>query len=407
MRAWMLAVVCLAACGCRTDPDIVLLERENRLLEDRIYELEDLVDKYQSGLESCRRQQAPGAATDGATGRAAATIGTGQVTGPALSLPEPKPAIPPEPPIPQAPVVEIPVPGVPSAVERPIPPAPAKARVSDVPAPAVTLPPPPVAKPRQAPHGRRNPNAPVPPEPPSRPQPPPPSARSGSASSTAIRPVGSRGATLAWVDNRQVHHVTLGRLATSGFPAEGRAGHQGIALLVEPRDAQGRLLRAAAPLSIVVLDKELSGPGARVGRWDFPSEQAASLWRRTPTGDGLYVELPWPDAPPAHGQLKVFVRFTTDDGRRLEAERDVEVQLAGSAPSGWSARVGRPAPDPAGSCAPLWEPPQPAPEPVSPPGEAAPLAREPAAAPVALPVQAPVAPAETALQRPVWSPHRR
>ena len=49
-------VACLAFAGCRTDPAITALERENRYLEDEIYELQDVLDRTQAALDGCRRE---------------------------------------------------------------------------------------------------------------------------------------------------------------------------------------------------------------------------------------------------------------------------------------------------------------------------------------------------------------
>jgi hypothetical protein len=62
MRAWSLAVagcVCLALAGCRTDPEIARLERDNRLKEDEIYRLRWRIEDLQEAMQSC---PAPGAA---------------------------------------------------------------------------------------------------------------------------------------------------------------------------------------------------------------------------------------------------------------------------------------------------------------------------------------------------------
>jgi hypothetical protein len=45
----------VAFLGCRTDPAITALERENRDLEDEIYALQDLLDRTQDELDACRR----------------------------------------------------------------------------------------------------------------------------------------------------------------------------------------------------------------------------------------------------------------------------------------------------------------------------------------------------------------
>lgn len=50
-----IVLVVLAFLGCRTDPAITALERENRDLEDEIYALQDLLDRTQDELDACRR----------------------------------------------------------------------------------------------------------------------------------------------------------------------------------------------------------------------------------------------------------------------------------------------------------------------------------------------------------------
>ena len=47
---------------------------------------------------------------------------------------------------------------------------------------------------------------------------------------------------------------------------------------------------------------------------------------RTGSQQGIHLRLPWVSTP-AHDRLKVFVRYTTRDGRKLQAERLIGVAL--------------------------------------------------------------------------------
>jgi hypothetical protein len=38
----------------------------------------------------------------------------------------------------------------------------------------------------------------------------------------------------------------------------------------------------------------------------------------------------WPTQPPAHGQLLLYVRYTTDDGRMLQTDTDLRVEIPGN-----------------------------------------------------------------------------
>lgn len=88
MRALSLAFLCLVAAGCRVDPNIVLLERENRELEDRIYQLEDALARTQGGLESCQATSA----SPPSVVRPRETPPPREAAGPALVVPQEQPS---------------------------------------------------------------------------------------------------------------------------------------------------------------------------------------------------------------------------------------------------------------------------------------------------------------------------
>jgi hypothetical protein len=134
-----------------------------------------------------------------------------------------------------------------------------------------------------------------------------------------------------------VDRVTLNRALTGGYDRDARSGDAGVAVLVEPRDVQGRLVPAAGPISVVLLDRGLSGNAARVARWDFTAEQTATLYRKTPYGEGFFLEMPWSGNPPAHSHLHLFVRYSTKDGRNVEASREVDVAVPAGKGRNWLA----------------------------------------------------------------------
>jgi hypothetical protein len=137
-------------------------------------------------------------------------------------------------------------------------------------------------------------------------------------------------------DNRRVDRITLNRVLTGGYERDARFGDAGVTVLVEPRDAQGQLAPAAGPISVVILDRAKSGDAARVARWDFTAEQTASLYRKTPYGEGIYLEMPWAGNPPTRSHLHMFVRYMTKDGRSVEASREVDVALPSQRQQAWT-----------------------------------------------------------------------
>ncbi|MHC4400462.1 MAG: hypothetical protein ACYTG0_12365, partial [Planctomycetota bacterium] len=224
------------------------------------------------------------------------------------------------------------------------------------------------------------------------------------------------------VDNTRVAFITLNERLTAGLNSDRRRGHEGIVAVIEPRDEQGRLVDAVAGVSVVVLDPALPGEAARVGRWDFTAADTAEWYRNSPPSRGLRLEMPWPDVPPVHGQLHLFVRYKTDDGRHLEAQQPIEIDVpamaAGQSPEMTSADQGtaplwRPkttddAPEP-----PLLEAPRLASQPLrgtSPPPAHTPRGRSETAVgrpePVREPGQIPRPSTSPARRRPSWSPDR-
>jgi|GEM_PF-562788 len=128
-----------------------------------------------------------------------------------------------------------------------------------------------------------------------------------------------------------IEAVTLHR-RTGGWNVDGKPGDEGITVIVEPRNARGQLVPAAGPVSIALIDPAIPGDGGRYARLDFTAEDAQAMQRSSNvSGNGeMQIEVPWPDAPPAHAKLRIFVRLTTADGRRMQVDREVTVDLRGT-----------------------------------------------------------------------------
>jgi hypothetical protein len=122
-----------------------------------------------------------------------------------------------------------------------------------------------------------------------------------------------------------ITQITLNRKLTGGHNVDGHPGDEGVMVVVEPLNAAGDLVEVPGPVAIVVLDPAIDGDAARIARWDFTSQEAASHIKRTPLGDGLHFDLRWPHSPPVHRVLNLYVRYTTADGRRLQVEKQIEV----------------------------------------------------------------------------------
>lgn len=344
MKSWQVAVALasLAAAGCRSDPNIALLERELRLQEDEIYRLRECIKDYQAALGARRKQTT--------TPSWAETADDGSGGLPKLFQPR----------------------GLPTPAEEtgslPREAAPGDGR--DV------APPSPYGRPNGPGEGQRSPG-------PAGSEGPAPDGSEHQGGGPAPKaPTTDRLEAGVPADSQEVTQLVLHRGLTGGYDADGRPGDEGIVVVIEPRDAQGRWLQAPADVSVVALDPALDGEAARVARWDFTADETAARFHPTGLGRGLRLQMPWPADPPVHGRLYLFVRYTTGDGRRLQVEGPIRIT---------------PPARPAGD----WVPVQPAGAPGGAGGPAATvrIPSSPSPAPAA-------APAKPKLERPVWSPDR-
>ncbi len=301
MRTWKFLVAGLllaTVAGCRTDPNILLLERELRLHEDEIYRL-------RAQLEDCHEVMQAGAVP---------AIVVGESSGvPGSAPPRVRRSVPSDTrgsEAPNLPSLQNVTPDMSGAVlgEK----VPSTLKHGAVPK---------KSDPSPVPHESSPTNQPREEEPDEAPR---------ASQTNAILPAGATG-------SRRVARLALSRLLCGGYDNDGRPGDEGITLRLQPRDAQGRLVEAPGDVAVVVLDSALRGESARVARWDFTAAQTATRFRGSGTTRGIQLKAPWPAAAPSHGRLHLFVRYTTADGRRFEVDQPIRVAVSGERLPRWVA----------------------------------------------------------------------
>ncbi len=304
MKRWQFAVVglvLLAATGCRTDPYVALRERQLRLQEDEIYRLRETIRELRE-CGQCEDRPVRPPRSSGADRDEESSRGKTNGAGP-LNIEMPSQASP----------------DVPDSLKTP--------------------------------GGSRPPNAPD-----GRDLSQPPSKSSGPAldgpslertpGEVSSRPRGVTMASRAAAaepftpsgNSRQVASIVLNHALTGGINSDGRSGDQGLLVVVEPRDRAGRSIDAPAEMSIVALDPALrdeDGMATCVARWDFSAAETAAMFRRTGAAREIHLTTAWPGEPPVHSKLRLFVRYVTADGRKLEANQAIEVALAGEKTTRW------------------------------------------------------------------------
>jgi hypothetical protein len=165
---------------------------------------------------------------------------------------------------------------------------------------------------------------------PESPPPPPPTKRPDNGSTPQARRGSARPASVNSEPAGPIERLAINRLMTGGHSFSGKAGDDGMLIVVSPRDGSERATQAPGDISIVVIDPELPESAARVARWDFSAPEAAAHYHQGPLVDAFHFELLWPKRPPEHSELKLFVRLTTADGRQFEDSQSIHVRLPGS-----------------------------------------------------------------------------
>jgi hypothetical protein len=141
--------------------------------------------------------------------------------------------------------------------------------------------------------------------------------------------------------NKKVTHLFLNPTQTGCADFDGQPGDDGLRIVLEPRNSDNDFVPEAGPLSIVLLDPEREGEAARIARWDFDQSNSRQLLASSGDKRGIQLEVPWPAAAPSASKLKLFVRYETDDGRKLVADRDIYLNAQAQATSRWTPRTSR------------------------------------------------------------------
>lgn len=277
------------ACGCRANISHELLERELLAQENQIYQLEDMVDECGARLDSCHRENEALLAELGRSRTGRGGVDQGETTIKRKTTVERSTT-----------TEELSPPVVEPGVEGPALP---------YDGPPLISPPDP-----HVPEGEHMAKT----------------VSTGAKSGLARR---DKSPAAAGPLDEVVRQITLNRKLTGGHNVDGQSGDEGVMVVVEPLNAGGDLVEVPGQISIVVLDPAVEGEAARVARWDFDSLEAAEHLKRTPLGDGLHFDLRWPHSPPTHRVLNLYVRYTTADGRRLQVEKQIEVDPPGGADS--------------------------------------------------------------------------
>ena len=132
-------------------------------------------------------------------------------------------------------------------------------------------------------------------------------------------------------DPKRVTKILLNPRLTGGYDFDGRPGHEGVMVVIEPQNAQGQYVSVPGELLIEVTDPRKQGMAAQVGKWRFDALESAAYFKESLMGRGAHLKLPWPGEPPIHQRLRLTVVYDTIEGRKLRAEKTITVKTGSHA----------------------------------------------------------------------------
>ena len=126
--------------------------------------------------------------------------------------------------------------------------------------------------------------------------------------------------------NPTVTEVVIDPLASHAENVDRLPGDDGLVLLVQPRSSNGDVIPAAGEMTVSIIDPKQYGHRQRIGLWKFTPDETSLFIADGRSGDqGIVLRLPWEKSTPKNNRLRAFVRFITEDGRRLETSTDFEI----------------------------------------------------------------------------------
>ena len=307
----------LCGSGCRTDLSHQLLERELRMQEDQIYQLQDELQ------DACARLDRTAGENRSLRRQLGFTDGDAVAPAPAATPPGRRPAPTPAEPLMVPPAISIPggpaprapaAPTIPETIAPPkldgVPPLPVEPKFSGAdagspePGPGLVTPAANAAEARPMPApATAGPTAPV--------------RRLSYEESLAVAGT--------------ITHVVVNAARTECFDTDGDGVSDGLTIVIEPRDDQERLVTAGGDVAISVHD--LGGTAAAVARWNIPAQQALAHFRRTSRHRGLCFVLRWPGQPPAGDHVRVHVSLAAPQGAPFETDCTVPLTIGSNPPA--------------------------------------------------------------------------
>ncbi|WP_166823783.1 hypothetical protein [Thalassoroseus pseudoceratinae] len=131
----------------------------------------------------------------------------------------------------------------------------------------------------------------------------------------------------------RMSELGISKLFTGGLDRDDQPGDEAFAVLLNPLDDDGEVIKLPGQVDMVLLDFASNEDGEPIGRWSFSTEETREHWHAG-LSQGFLFRLPWQQRP-AGSKLIVHARMTTPDGRDFLASHPFQITPpSGAVPPG-------------------------------------------------------------------------
>lgn len=131
-------------------------------------------------------------------------------------------------------------------------------------------------------------------------------------------------------DLKNVFHPQTLRITklSGGYENDGQPGDDGVAVYLQPIDADGDVLKVAGDIRIQLYDLAADVQNNLIGEYLIPVDQIGKLWHGKLMTHHFSIKCPWPGAAPKHPEITIratFVDYLTE--RVVSAQSTCQVKL--------------------------------------------------------------------------------
>ena len=136
----------------------------------------------------------------------------------------------------------------------------------------------------------------------------------------------------------KIAKLKINRAFSRGFTDRDRNETSGVAIVIEGFDERGNSVPVESAIDIAILDPERDPTEARLGRWNFTTEQTLNAQGANQSSPGVRFELMWDEKSPAGKSVLVYCRLRHEDGQ-IQADELVYLKPGQSTAQVWTPRA--------------------------------------------------------------------